>query len=112
MFVEEASSLSDAVTSIVRRCDVIAELRLCDDRADILPDECDIVAVILTIIRNAADCCCGLIVCEFVSVFVVQLDFRRLCARIYIAAGDQANVSAKAPCRLHCRSKCCLQLSF
>ena len=69
--------------------DVIAELRLCDDRADILPDECDIVAVILTIIRNAADCCCGLIVCEFVSVFVVQLDFRRLCARIYIAAGDK-----------------------
>ena len=69
--------------------DVIAELRLCDDRADILPDECDIVAVIRIIIHNAADCCCGLIVCELVSVFVVQLDFRRLCARIYVAAGDK-----------------------
>ena len=68
--------------------DVIAELRLCDDRADILPDECDIVAVILTIIHNAADCCCGLIVCELVSVFVIQLDFR-LRARIYVAAGDK-----------------------
>ena len=69
--------------------DVIVEFRLCDDRADILPDECDIVAFIRIIIRNAADCCCGLIVCEFVSVFVVQLDFRRLCARIYVAAGDK-----------------------
>ena len=68
--------------------DVIAELRLCDDRADVLPDECDIVAVLRTIIRNAADCCCGLIVCELVSVFVVQLDFRH-CARIYVAAGDK-----------------------
>ena len=68
--------------------DVIAELRLCNDRADILPDECDIVAVFRIIIHNAADCCCGLIVCELVSVFVVQLDFRH-CARIYVAAGDK-----------------------
>ena len=69
--------------------DVIAEFCLCDDRADVLPDECDIVAVIRVVIRGAADYCRGLIVCELVSVFVIQLDFRRLIRTVYIAACDE-----------------------